>query len=184
MPDKKPLAPLPRVRRLDPFYQSREGLPAAPGYIPPGPANLPPRNQRIARTPNNLVAQPDEWKRARARQRAAGQAVVLPDSYRVYDPHHYADPADLAFTLTVASQLLILSPNGLRNYLGIRNSSPGTEIVYVSFDQASSAAGSFLALTAGQMIFYDAVVPQGDIWVNGSAATATVIISHAVIPNA
>jgi hypothetical protein len=73
------------------------------------------------------------------------------------------------FAVTTASRKVLDAPSTYRNFLLIRNSSSGAATVFIEFgDDASS--NSAVALLQNEIILFDAVVPQDDIYVIGSIA--------------
>jgi hypothetical protein len=65
---------------------------------------------------------------------------------------------------------------GLRNLLILRNSSPGAQVIFVSFGTNASTV-SVLRLTAGQTVLFDTVVPQNEV--NAIADVAGAILTAA-----
>lgn len=100
--------------------------------------------------------------------------------FGIFDPHHYAELIEGVVAVGVISQLIIPLPGNRRNLLAIRNSSPGTENIFVGFGSPASTA-SWLRLETNQIVLFDAVVPQNDVWVICDAATGQVSYAHSTI---
>ena len=113
----------------------------------------------IPGSPHNLPSRPD----------VTNPATPITDALTTRDPYRYASFTDISLTVGTASYKFLDAPIGKRDFLGFRNASTAAQIIYVGFGGAASA-NSFLALTAGQMIVLDTVVPQDDLWVVSSAA--------------
>ncbi len=147
-----------------------------PQYIPPHPHNLPPNRDRPrAGTYNGGTELID------APLYSPGMLPVADEQQQVYDPHHYAEVQEGAVTLnTGASRQVILRPTNRRNYLTLRNASPGVETIGISF-QGDASLASPLLLQPGQTILFDVVVPQGDVYAFGSALTAVLSFGYSNI---
>lgn len=77
----------------------------------------------------------------------------------------------------IASQKIVDAPagaNNFRQYLSIRNDD-ATQTLYVDFGQDASAL-SGIALLPGEVIAYDAVIPQDDIYVFGTGAGSVSVL--------
>lgn len=168
-------------RRRDPFAlipaQDAELLsPWAPVNVPQVlsgyPHNLPPRRDRPRWDPFTGMGTPGD-----APSTGPG---AFPGDW-TYDPHHYAELIQGNLAVGLASVQLLSEPASRRNFLSIRNSSPGTEVIFVSFGSAASAL-SWLRLTANQIVLFDTVVPQNDIYVISDTATGAVAYAFSTIP--
>jgi len=91
----------------------------------------------------------------------------------IYDPHHYASLIQGVIAVGLASVQLITEPSGHRNFLSIRNSSPASELIFVSFG-TPALTSSWLRLTVNQIVLFDEVVPQNDVYVISDTATGQV----------
>lgn len=98
----------------------------------------------------------------------------------IYDPHHYAELIEGTLAVGLISQLLISRPSNRRNFLALRNASPGTEVIFVAFGSPASAS-SWLRLEQNQIVLFDTVVPQPDVWVISDTATGVVSYAHSTI---
>lgn len=81
----------------------------------------------------------------------------------------------LVLDVTTTSPFL-LRADGLRNGLLLTNVSPGTEVVYVGFDQIPTVQ-SPIRIPVGGILYFDVGVPQNDLYAIGSAVTA--VLSYA-----
>lgn len=170
------------------------------------PPNNPGETYDPAQSPNPGVRMPDRFQpwpsgiprsppvrvgSDRGISSATGGFANLAKPDGVFDRWHVAYPLNLSFPLTdspTQSLKVLTQPDGYRNLLIIRNASPGTEIIYVSFGQEATTSsalaltGVLAANTLGGIALFDVVVPQQDIWVLGSATTAVVVLSYSNIP--
>lgn len=119
--------------------------------------------------------------RGRTRLLAPGALTTPPNS----TPTFSAQPIALfngskVFDVDTSSIKILDRPSNFRNLLHIRNSSTGTQIIFVEFgDNASSA--STLRLDVNEQMLYDVVVPQDDIYVIASAAGGRVSLMVSTI---
>lgn len=143
------MAIIPQVEYLSPLEPW-----SAPQYIPPSPHNLPSR-------PDPAVAGTADF----------GSAEVA-----VSEPYRYASIVDLTVTATTASFKFLDQPIGKRNLLGFRNTSatPG-ETIFIGFGRDANTL-SFLSLVPGQIVLFDTVVPQDDLYV--ASATGTPVLAY------
>lgn len=95
--------------------------------------------------------------------------------------HAYARVIDFNSAVGVTSALVLAQPTGLRNLLALRNASSGTQIIYIGFG-ANASSNSTIAIAAGQIVLFDTVVPQDDIYAISSAAGGSLSIAYSVIP--
>jgi hypothetical protein len=142
-----------------------------PNFIPGAPHNLPPNSDRppqrqfVGVSPGALPS--------------IGPAVPLPMApaqATVFDPYHYAKPIEGFTPVGVVSALLLPQPSTRRNYLMLRNSSPGAQVIFISFG-ADASLNSTLRLAVNEIAFLDPC-PQSDMYVIASLAGAT--LSYAV----
>ncbi len=144
-----------------------------PQVLPSGhPHNLPPRREQARFSPFTGLD-------PSAPVPGPGVPAGL-DTIGIYDPHHYADPIEGFIAVGTASILIISQPPNRRNFLALRNSSTGTEVIFVAFGSPASAS-SWLRLEPGQIVLFDVVVPQSDVWVIANAATGQVSFAHSTI---
>lgn len=109
------------------------------------------------------------------------QQQMLPLSTAIIrDPHHYTTPNTVTYTPGTASTLIadVAPSDSPRNFLMLRNSSTGAEVIYIAFGQTASIASAAFSLSPGQVILLDIVCPQSDIYAIGDAATATCTITQ------
>ncbi len=95
--------------------------------------------------------------------------------------HAYANVNQGSFAIGTTSRLIINRTAQRRNFLALRNSSPAAEILFVAFNTAATA-GSWLRLTANQVVLFDTVVPQDDVHVVSDSATGQVSYGFGVLP--
>ena len=99
-----------------------------------------------------------------------GQTINARETYR------YASLQDVSFTVGTTSVKFLDAPIGKRNALGFRNASTGTQNLYIGFG-AQATTNNWMKLVPGQVVFFDAVVPQDDLYVIADASGA--IFSYA-----
>ena len=73
------------------------------------------------------------------------------------------------FAVMTASQKVLDAPSTYRNFLLIRNSSTAATVVYIDFG-GDASLNSAIRLAQNEIILFDAVVPQDDLYVIGDAA--------------
>ena len=95
--------------------------------------------------------------------------------------HAYASLTQGSKLVGVNSVSLIQQSAQLRNFLSIRNSSPGTEVIFVSFNTPATSL-SWLRLTANQIAVFDTVVPQDEVQVISDTATGQVSYAFSTLP--
>lgn len=96
----------------------------------------------------------------------------------VNDAHRYANlrgEVVVSVPTTAGGSLVLVAPDVRRNMLFIRNSS-ATANLYIAFGLQAST-NSILYLTPNQMVLFDTVVPQDDIWAIADAASAQITIA-------
>lgn len=133
----------------------------APQYVPGSPHNLPSR-------PDPAVAS------TTVRDFPAG-GVDIRDSYR------FASFNSLALTVGTTPIKFLDAPIGKRNFLGFRNASTTSQILYIDFNSLASS-NSWLALTAGSIVVFDTVVSQDDLYVVSSAAGGVLSYVYSTYP--
>jgi hypothetical protein len=133
--------PVQWLQPLEPFSQ--------PQYIPGSPHNLPRR--------------PDPAAASATTGRMDTPGVAITES------HRYASFVSLALTIGTASTKFLDQPIGKRNFLGFRNASSAGQNIYIDFGTNASLS-SWLALSAGQIVVFDTVVAQDDLYVIADAA--------------
>ena len=131
-----------------------------PGYIPPSPHNLP-----VREIPQSTTS-PIEY---------TGQTANVREVYR------YASIVTVSLIVGTASVKFLDAPIGKRNFLGFRNASSGTQILYIDFN-AQATTGSWLALSPGTLVLFDTVVSQDDLYVVSSAAGGTLAYAYSTFP--
>ena len=144
-----------------------------PQVLPSGyPHNLPPRREQARFNPFTGLD-------PAAPMPGPGVPIGL-DTIGIYDPHHYAETIEGVVGVGLVSILLISRPANRRNFLALRNSSPGTEVLFVAFGSPADA-NSWLRLEVDQIVLMDVVVPQGDVWVISDTATGQISFAHSTI---
>jgi hypothetical protein len=108
------------------------------------------------------------------------QAPDDADPVPVRDSHHYA----MLFGQTTApganvSSKFLDQPTGKRNLLMMRNSSASAN-VYVEFSKDATLT-SVLRLVPNQMVLFDTVVPQDDLYALADAVGAVLSYSYSTI---
>lgn len=101
----------------------------------------------------------------------------------VFDPHRYArlvGEQTIAVAIVAPGTRVLTEPDTRRNMLLLRNAS-ATANVYVSFGNEASL-NSPIILTPGQMVLFDTVVPQDDVFAFADAAAAFITVAQSVIP--
>jgi len=132
-----------------------------PQYLPPSVNNLPVRPEPTAPNTTQTLAQDG--------------AVNIRENYR------YASVVTVSLGVGTTSIKFLDAPIGKRNFLGFRNASSGTQTLYIEFN-ATATTGAWLALTAGTIVLFDTVVPQDDLYVVASAASATLAYAYSTFP--
>lgn len=144
-----------------------------PQVLPSGyPHNLPPRREQAKYNPFTGL---DPAAPIPGPGLPPGMAEI-----GIFDPHHYASPIEGVVAVGVASILLISQPANRRNFLALRNSSSAAQVIFVSFS-GPATANSWLRIEQDQIVLFDVVVPQTDVWVLSSAAAGQVSFSHSTI---
>lgn len=115
--------------------------------------------------------------RRRGRSSGPGAGGIV----EVRNDHNYANIIDLNTAVGLSAIRVLDQPTGLRNLLMMRNSSPGTEVIFIGFGREPTAL-STLAINAGQLVLFDFSVPQEDIFALCSAATGVLSIAYSTIP--
>ena len=140
--------------RPDPFQASSFGPedPLAPnpwqtppGWIPPGPHNVP--TQSIARARQNVVD--------------------------VREINRFPLVVTVNFAI-VGGQIAVNQSQTSRIYLSIRNSETSTNILYIGFGFLPAPNSANFSLPVGGQILLDYVVPQNDIWLFSAGANAVI----------
>ena len=129
----------------------------SPTYIPPSPHNLPQR--------------PDPALGTTTRIGLPGDTANIREVYR------YASVTSLSVTVGTTSLKFLDQPIGKRNMLGFRNASTGGQNIYIDFN-AQATTGSWLYITPGQIVLFDTVVPQDDLYAIADAAGATLAYAY------
>lgn len=109
--------------------------------------------------------------RSPSEDKVTGAAHIrVSDAAPVLDAHRYAWNTSRSVTLAAAGDgvKFLEEQNVLRNFLLLRNAS-ATANLYLDFGRQADATSAFLILP-GQMILFDTVVPQDDLWVYTDAA--------------
>jgi hypothetical protein len=65
--------------------------------------------------------------------------------------------------------------------LGFRNASTGGQNLYIEFNGVATT-GAWLKLTPGQIVLFDTVVPQDDLYVISDAAAGVFAYAYSTFP--
>ncbi|NBU71054.1 MAG: hypothetical protein EBS53_06315 [Bacteroidetes bacterium] len=145
----------------EPVSYLSERLPwSAPSIIGPAPHNLPSRPQP-GTTQQNVQ--------------------ITTETLNTRETYRYANLIDLNVTVGTTSFKFLDAPIGKRNQLGFRNASSGTQVIYIGFGRDATTS-NWLALAAGTIILFDAVVPQDDLYCVASAAGAILAYVYSTFP--
>lgn len=134
---------------------------SSPTYIPGAPHNLPKREQQTTSERSGISF--------------SGESVSVKNNYQ------YASLVTAGLTVGTTSIKFLDQPIGKRNLLSFRNASTAGQILYIEFN-AQATTSAWLALTAGTIILFDAVVPQDDLYVIASAASGTLAYAYSTYP--
>jgi len=131
------------------------------------PADLP---QYIPGSPNNLAP----IMRPPTVQQSTSTGIA---DVNVNDPHHFASVTEVAIIASNTYYVKFLDmPVSKRNLLMLRNGSTTTDLIYIGFNAIPSPFAT-LTIQPGQLVIFDTVVPQDDLYVVASAAS--VVFSYA-----
>lgn len=142
-----------------------------PQYIGPGPHNLP-----------APIARPGQRGFIPVAGLPPGMAPPDTPPMPFDDKYRYATlSGESIVAVGVASVQALQEPAVRRNLLGFRNSSTGGQNIFIAFG-ANATTNSFLLLTPNQMVLFDTVVPQDEVYCVASAAGGqlTVAVSNYV----
>ena len=131
---------------------------SSPTYLSGAPHNLP-KESNIAAAQNTAQFSFD------------GQTINARETYR------YASLQDIAITVGTTSIKFLDAPIGKRNALGFRNASTGTQNLFIGYG-AQATTNNWMKLVPGQVVYFDAVVPQDDLYVISDAAGATLTYAY------
>lgn len=134
---------------------------SSPTYIPSAPHNLPKR--------------PEQTTSERSGVFSVGESVNVRNAYQ------YASLVTGSLTIGTTSIKFLDQPIGKRNLLSFRNASTGGQTIYIEFN-AQATTSAWLALTAGTIILFDAVVPQDDLYAIASGAGGTLAYAYSTYP--
>lgn len=135
---------------------------SSPSYIPGAPHNLPVRPLPQATTADTYIP-PSET------------TVDIRDQYR------YASLISVSLTVGTTGVKFLDAPVGKRNFLGFRNASAGTQIIYIDF-QGFASTSSWLALQPNTIVLFDTCVPQDDLYALSSAASGVLSYVYSTFP--
>jgi len=133
---------------------------SSPTYIPNAPHNLPKREQQTTSERSGVSF--------------SGESVSVRNNYQ------YASLVTASITVGTTSIKFLDQPIGKRNLLSFRNAS-ATQTLYIDFN-SQATTGSWLALSAGALILFDAVVPQDDLYVISSASGGQLAYAYSTYP--
>ena len=129
----------------------------------------------IPGSPHNLPRRTETTSSERSGNFVAGDVVNVRENYR------YASLVTASLTVGTTSVKFLDQPIGKRNMLGFRNASTGTQVLYIDFN-SQATTGAWLSIAAGQIILFDAVVPQDDLYVIASASGAQLAYAYSTFP--
>jgi hypothetical protein len=149
--------------------------------IPPRDPRFPPVMMDGQRTPWGVPQQVAPGVMTPPRPRGRSSVPGAGGIVEVRNDHNYANIVDVNVPVNLASIRVLDQPTSLRNLLVMRNASAGTQIIFIGFGREASAL-STLAINAGQMVMFDFVVPQEDIFALSSAAGGVLCLAYSTIP--
>lgn len=126
--------------------------------------------------PQSMPALPQSLPRPKGRSSVPGAGGIQ----EVRNDHNYAVVTDVPVAVGTTSIIVLDQSTGLRNLLMMRNSSPGTELIYIGFGKEATLQ-STLVINPGQLVLFDVVVPQDILYALSSAATGQLSISYSTI---
>lgn len=129
----------------------------------------------IPGAPHNLPARPD------AAVAASTSAGVPGDTFNIRENYRYASLITVSLTVGTTSIKFLDQPIGKRNMLGFRNASTGVQNIYIEFNGVATT-GAWLKLTPGQIVLFDTVVPQDDLYVVADGAGASFAYAYSTFP--
>jgi len=101
----------------------------------------------------------------------------FPTDVYITEPHHFASVTEVAIIASNTYYVKFLDqPVSKRNLLMLRNGSTTNDLIYIGFNSVPSPFAT-LTIQGGQLIIFDTVVPQDDLYVVASAAS--VVFSYA-----
>ena len=152
--------PVDFLNKLTPF--------SAPQTIPGSPHNLP--SDRPVFRPFVGVSGP-----------APSTGPLSGGGFEIVDLHHYASLITglVAVGIVSAVSPFLTESGNRRNFLGFRNNS-ATANVFLDFG-VNATAGSWLRLTPNQIVLFDAVVPQNDVYAFADAVGGSLAYAYSTI---
>jgi hypothetical protein len=97
--------------------------------------------------------------------------------------HAYASLTEGVVLIGLTAVLVLAESAQRRNLLIIRNSSPLVENIFVAFNTPATQATP-LRLLPNQIVLFDTVVPQDDMWVISDTISGRVSYSYSTEPHA
>ena len=131
--------------------------------------------QYIHGNPHNLPSRPDPAVAGTTVRDIPASGLDIREAYR------FASFNSLSLTVGTTSIKFLDAPIGKRNFLGFRNASTASQILYIDFN-SNATTGSWLALTAGTIVVFDTVVSQDDLYVLSSAAGGVLSYVYSTYP--
>lgn len=147
--------PVEWLSRLEPW--------SSPTFMPGAPHNLPKRPEPGATTSEN------------AGRYSEGETVAIRENYR------YASLVTASAAVGTTSFKFLDQPIGKRNFLGLRNASTGSQILYVEFNQ-NATTNAWLSISPGVLVLFDTVVPQDDLYIVSDTASAILAYAYSTFP--
>lgn len=129
--------------------------------------------QFLPGSPHNLPKRPDPAVGHSTSQPFAGDVVATREPYR------YASFVSLNVVIGTSNIKFLDQPIGKRNFLGFRNAS--IQNIYIDFG-AQANQNSWLALVPGQIVIFDTVVPQDDLYCVSDGIGATLSYVYSTFP--
>ena len=90
--------------------------------------------------------------------------------------HAYASIISAYTNVGIVSALFLLQPAAKRNFLALRNAS-ATANIYIEFSNQATT-NSWLELLPAQIVLFDTVVPQNDLYAIADAAGAVLAYGY------
>lgn len=164
MDPRRPPFPHVTLGYLDPWED--------PNYIPSGP---------MRETPAGSVLLPMPGQVPTSRSGASpGETTSIDDAW-----HQATLISGVVTPAAVANadqQPFLVAPNTRRNLLTVRNASVGGQNVYLEFGKAAST-DTVILLAPNQILLFDNVVPQDDLYAAGDVAGARLVYAFSTIAN-
>lgn len=127
--------------------------------------------------PGTIEAVPQSARAAAAI--ASGSVVQARDAAPVREAHRYAQiNGSVVFQTITESALILPAPQNFRNLLMLRNA--GATAILIDFGRDATAS-STIELQPNQIILFDTVVPQDDVYAISPGGISTLSVSFSNI---